>query len=127
MLTCRELQMGKGSFGAAALFSKVNQRQERTDVSILAKTSQGRTDHSRTQALVLKVTDADPTRFLPPQSKRSHLTPEAAVMAQTNELGSDVLLRLRQYKVDEQYCRYYTEFCEFGTLEVLRLRYKAWK
>ncbi|KIW69466.1 hypothetical protein PV04_05342 [Phialophora macrospora] len=47
-------------------------------------------------------------------------------MAQTNELDSDVLVRLRQYQVDRNYCRYYTEFCEFGTLETLRLRYKAW-
>ena len=32
-----ERPMGKGSFGAAALFSKVNQRQERTDVSDLVQ------------------------------------------------------------------------------------------
>ncbi|KAJ9611256.1 hypothetical protein H2200_004439 [Cladophialophora chaetospira] len=103
-----ERPMGKGSFGAVALFSKVNERQERTD------------------AFVLKVTDADPYHFIPTRSKKSHLTHEAAVMAQANDLDSEVLLRLRQYKVDSSYCRYYTEFCEFGSLETLRLRYKAW-
>ncbi|OCT47607.1 hypothetical protein CLCR_03390 [Cladophialophora carrionii] len=103
-----ERPMGKGSFGAVALFSKINERQERTD------------------AFVLKVTEANPEQFVPAQSKKSHLTHEAAIMAQTNELDSDVLVRLRQYRVDQNYCRYYTEFCEFGTLESLRLRYKAW-
>lgn len=47
-------------------------------------------------------------------------------MAQANELPAEHFVRLRQYKVDELYCRYYTEFCEFDTLEILRLRHKAW-
>jgi hypothetical protein len=46
-------------------------------------------------------------------------------MAQANELQSEVFLRLREYKVDQKFCRYYTEWCEHGTLETLRLRYKA--
>ncbi|KIY02715.1 uncharacterized protein Z520_01180 [Fonsecaea multimorphosa CBS 102226] len=103
-----ERPLGKGSFGAAALFIKSNARQEKTD------------------AFVLKVTDVEPRAFLPATGKKIYLTAEAAIMAQTNDLDSDNLVRLRQYKVDQQYCRYYIEFCEFDTLETLRLRYKAW-
>ncbi|KAH0845400.1 hypothetical protein FOPE_11314 [Fonsecaea pedrosoi] len=103
-----ERPLGKGSFGAAALYTKRNARQEKTD------------------AFVLKVADVEPRIFLPANGRKINLTDEAAIMAQTNDLGSDNLVRLRQYKVDQQYCRYYLEFCEFGTLETLRLRYKAW-
>jgi hypothetical protein len=85
------------------------------------------TNNIHIQAFVLKVTEANPEQFVPAQSKKSHLTHEAAIMAQINEADSDVLVRLRQYQVDRTYCRYYTEFCEFGTLETLRLRYKSWK
>ncbi|KIW28415.1 uncharacterized protein PV07_08082 [Cladophialophora immunda] len=105
---CFERPLGKGSFGAAALYTKWNDRQEKTD------------------AFVLKVTDFEPGQFLPATSRKIFLTDEAAIMAQTNNLGSDNLVRLRQYKVDRQFCRYYLEFCEFDTLETLRLRYKAW-
>ena len=35
-----ERPLGKGSFGAAALYSKLNERQERTDVSGTGKPSQ---------------------------------------------------------------------------------------
>ncbi|OAP58717.1 hypothetical protein AYL99_07807 [Fonsecaea erecta] len=103
-----ERPLGRGSFGAAALFTKLNEREERTD------------------AFVLKVTDANPQDFVPITGKKISLTREAAIMAQTNDLESDHLVRLRQYKVDQEYCRYYLEFCEFDTLETLRLRYKAW-
>ncbi|EXJ59823.1 serine/threonine protein kinase [Cladophialophora yegresii CBS 114405] len=121
-----ERPMGKGSFGAVALYSKMNGRQERTDVSNRPDYFRHTTDNILVQAFVLKITEANPEHFVPAQSKKSHLTHEAAIMAQTNELNSDVLVRLRQYQVDQNYCRYYTEFCEFGTLEALRLRYKAW-
>ncbi|EXJ73195.1 NEK protein kinase [Cladophialophora psammophila CBS 110553] len=103
-----ERPLGKGAFGAAALFFKRNERQEKID------------------ALALKVTDFNPSDFVPAPGKQMTLTHEAAIMAQTNDLESDSLVRLRQYKVDLQYNRYYIEYCEFGTLETLRLRYKAW-
>ncbi|KIW87437.1 uncharacterized protein Z519_12073 [Cladophialophora bantiana CBS 173.52] len=104
-----ERPLGKGAFGAAALFYKRNEMQEKID------------------ALALKVTDFNPSDFVPAPGKQMTLTHEAAIMAQTNDLESDSLVRLRQYKVDLQNNRYYIEYCDFGTLETLRLRYKAWK
>ena len=78
------------------------------------------------QSLVLKVTDTFDKDLV---KARPGLTKEAAIMAQTNEFQSDSILRLRQYKQHnaEKYSRYYFEFCEFGNLEELRVRYKAWK
>lgn len=78
------------------------------------------------QSLVLKVTDTFNKDLI---KARPGLTREAAIMAQTNDFQSDSILRLRQYKQHdaEKYSRYYFEHCEFGTLEDLRIRYKAWK
>ena len=61
--------------------------------------------------------------------RKAGLTKEAAIMAQTNDLACDSILRLRQYKEHsyEMFCRYYFEFCDLGSLYDLRLKYLAWK
>lgn len=75
---------------------------------------------------MLKVTDTFEKDLI---KSKPGLTKEAAIMAQTNGFQSDSILRLRQYKQHdrEKYSRFYFEHCEFGTLEDLRIRYKAWK
>lgn len=55
------------------------------------------------------------------------LTHEAAIMAQTNDLDTDSIVRMRQFNVMGDYARYYFEFCPYESLETLRLKYKAWK
>ncbi|KAI9875047.1 MAG: hypothetical protein M1823_007556, partial [Watsoniomyces obsoletus] len=54
---------------------------------------------------------------------RNLLSREAVVLAQTNDLNTESLLRLRNYKyfhMDDQY-RYFFRNCEHGDLELLRL------
>lgn len=57
------------------------------------------------------------------------LTKEAAIMAQLNEVGCPSILRLRQFKEHsyENFCRYYFEYANLGSLHDLKLKYEAWK
>jgi hypothetical protein len=64
---------------------------------------------------------------VPTPLNKLDLTIEAAIMAQVNEAKSDAVVRLRQFKADQLYCRYYIQFCEHDNLERLRTRYKAYK
>ncbi|KIW11081.1 hypothetical protein PV08_10380 [Exophiala spinifera] len=98
--------LGKGSFGAAALFVKLDGTGKPID------------------NFVLKVADLKPNDRL--SDKKIGLSREAAIMAQTNALGSDSIVRLRHFNVSDNYGRYYFEHCPHNCLESLRLSYKAW-
>ena len=100
--------LGKGSFGVAALFNKYS-LDEVVDEVVIKDVQMGSSD------------EVNPNR--------PALSREAAIMAQTNDLNPDSLLRLRNYKCfrhDRQY-RYFFENCEHEDLELLRLKYKAWQ
>ncbi|KAK5377634.1 hypothetical protein LTR20_002095 [Exophiala xenobiotica] len=101
-----ERPLGKGSFGAAALFVKVDETQNVVD------------------QFALKVADLKENERL--NKYKPGLTHEAAIMAQTNAFKSDSVIRLRQFNVSGNYGRYYSEFCPYDSLESLRLKYKAW-
>lgn len=118
-----ERPLGKGSFGAAGLYTKANEKQEVEDVSFFPCRRPAHAD--KLQAFALKVTDSHNNLFV--KGKKIGLSEEAAVMAQTNDLQSDSILRLRQYKTGQHYCRYYFEFCEHDSLDTLHMRYRAWK
>lgn len=74
---------------------------------------------------MLKVADLRPFDRL--HDKKIGLTREAAIMAQTNTLNSDSIVRLRHFNVSDNYGRYYFEHCPHSCLESLRLNYKAWE
>ncbi|KAI1609090.1 kinase-like domain-containing protein [Exophiala viscosa] len=101
-----ERPLGKGSYGAAALFVKVDETQKVVD------------------EFALKVADLNPNSLV--HKAKVDLTHEAAIMAQTNDWKTDSIVRLRQFNVSGDYARYYFEFCRYETLETLRLKYKAW-
>ncbi|KIV82570.1 hypothetical protein PV11_04671 [Exophiala sideris] len=101
-----ERPLGKGSYGAAALFVKVDETQKVVD------------------EFALKVADLNPKSLV--HKNKVDLTHEAAIMAQTNDWKTDSIVRLRQFNVAGEYARYYFEFCPYESLETLRLMYKAW-
>ena len=100
--------MGKGSFGAAALFEKMGYDGKVLD-DVVVKTAEAKTE------LMVPINGG--------------LSLEAAIMAQVYELDNKFLLALRQYKYldSKPELRYYLEHCEHGDLTRLHLRYKAWR
>ena len=103
-----ERPVGSGSFGVAALFKRYQFDEIIDDVV---------------------VKDAFQRDIDPVSKKRPSLSREAAVMAQTNELNDASLLRLRNYKYleDAKQYRYFFQNRQYGDLEVLRLKHKAWQ
>lgn len=100
--------LGKGGFGVAALFRKY--RFGQIDDEIVIK-------------------DVSNSYSSQVNEKPGKLPREALIMAQTNALASESLLRLRAFRYfdhEEQY-RYFLESCEHGDLERLRIKYKAWQ
>ena len=102
-----ERPLGRGAFGVVALF-KHYRFDEIVDEVVVKDVFRKDHDHH--------------------DSKRS-LSREATVMAQTNELNNESIIRLRNYKYleDARQYRYFFDNCEYGDLELLRLKYKAWQ
>lgn len=101
--------LGRGGFGAVALFEKQN--EQTGDVE---------------DEVVVKTTEAQANLAVSPQ--RLELAKEAALMGQTNEINDDGMMKLRNFKYyqSQKQWRLYFEYCPYGDLERLRIRYKAY-
>ena len=94
--------MGKGSFGAAALFDKIGENGKIAD------------------DVVVKSANAKPKHML----GRGGLVKEAAIVSQLYALDNNFLLTLRHYTWHrtQPQCRFYLEHYEYGDLHRLHLR-----
>lgn len=116
--------LGNGSYGAASLFRHVDGSGNTDDVSIIRIST---LLANISQFVVLKYTQASSKTML--EGWDSDISIEAAIMMQLNELGSDGILFLRDFKAYpriKSHC-YFMEYCPNFDLEVLRLTHKAMK
>lgn len=103
--------LGRGAFGKVALFSKKNHLSEIID-NVAIK--QRFLPHSPTDAQGIW---------------RNHLAKEAFLHSQLTTNDRDrciVPLRRYKYYAHMRQCRLYMEYAPYGSLETLRIRYRAW-
>lgn len=99
--------LGRGGYGAVALFDRNDRR------------TQDLTDQVAVKTTAARLTDA--------VDRSLGMSKEAALMGQTNDLHVDGMMSLRDYKYyqEDQQWKLYFEYCPYGDLERLRIRYKA--
>lgn len=101
--------LGRGGFGSVGCFER---RDPQTDVlkdELAVKTTRSRED-------------------LAIDTSREDLAIEAALLSQTNDVNEDGMIFLREFKFypEGDQWRFYFEYCPYGDLERIRMRYKAY-